>query len=108
MANSRLDDTSAARVLAALGSAVRLRVYKALLRVGPEGTNVTDLQREVGMAPSTLAHHLSTLAEAGVVLQEKRGRELICSARVEEIRKVSGYLMDECCAGARAARCKAA
>jgi len=95
-------------MLAALGSEIRLSVYKELLRAGPDGVNVSDLQRALGVPASTLAHHLSTLTDAGLVGQERRGRELICTARYEEIRKVSAYLMAECCADTRKLHRKAA
>lgn len=95
-------------MMAALGSEIRLSVYKELLRAGPDGVNVSDLQRALGVPASTLAHHLSTLTDAGLVGQERRGRELICTARYEEIRKVSAYLMAECCADARKLHRKAA
>jgi ArsR family transcriptional regulator len=101
MPTPSLDEAAAARMLAALGSVVRLRVYKVLLRAGPEGLNVSDLQRETAMPASTLAHHLATLVEAGLVEQERRGRERVCTARYDEIRKASAYLMAECCASAR-------
>lgn len=92
-------EETAARMLAALGSAVRLRLFKVLLRAGREGMNVSDLQRELGIPASTLAHHLATIADAGLIAQERRGRELICTARYDEVRKVSTYLMAECCVG---------
>ena len=95
-------------MMAALGSEIRLSVYKELLRAGPDGVNVSDLQRALGVPASTLAHHLSTLTDAGLVGQERRGRELICTARYEEIRKVSAYLMAECCADTRKLHRKAA
>lgn len=108
MPAAKLNETDAARVLSALGSPVRLRVYKALLRAGPEGTNLTELQRALGMPATTLTHHLAKLLEAGIVGQEKRGRELISSASFKRIRAVSGYLLAECCADARSRSCRAA
>ena len=108
MATKTISKAEAARMLAALGSEIRLSVYKELLRAGPDGVNVSDLQRALGVPASTLAHHLSTLTDAGLVGQERRGRELICTARYEEIRKVSAYLMAECCADTRKLHRKAA
>lgn len=95
-------------MLSALGSPVRLRVFKALVRAGDEGVNVTELQRGVGIPPSTLAHHLSTLVDAGLVGQERRGRELICTARYAEMRRLGEYLVAECCTGARHPKRRAA
>ncbi|MDH4189521.1 MAG: metalloregulator ArsR/SmtB family transcription factor [Betaproteobacteria bacterium] len=96
-----MDESGAAAMLGALGSTVRLRVYKSLLRAGARGMNVSDLQAELGMPPSTLAHHLGTLVGARLVGQERRGRELICTACYDEIRKLSNFLKAECCANTR-------
>lgn len=108
MRRSAIDESAAATMLSALGSPVRLRVFKALVRAGDEGTNVTALQRALGIPPSTLAHHLSMLVDAGLVGQERRGRELICTARYADMRRLSEYLVAECCAGARDAKRRAA
>lgn len=51
------------------------------------------------MPASTLAHHLAALVNAGVVKQEKRGREVICSADYTAIKGVAVYLTEACCAG---------
>lgn len=104
MKSASIGELAAANMLGALGSPVRLRVYKALLRAGAQGMNVSDLQLELGIPASTLAHHLGTLVEADLVGQQKLGRKLICTARYEEIRRLSAFLMAECCSGARRAK----
>lgn len=106
MGNSKLNDESVARMLAALGSTARLRMYKALVRAGREGMNVSDLQRELGMPASTHTHHLATLVNAGLIAQERRGRELICTTRYDQIDRISAYLMAECCAAQGSASCR--
>lgn len=108
MNQPRLDEISAAGMLAALGSPARLRVYRALIRAGEAGINLTELQREVGIPASTLAHHLGTLVDSGLVARERRGRELLCTARYDQVRRVSEFLLAECCAGASAPRGRAA
>ena len=97
-----LAEDRAAAMLAALGSAVRLRVYRLLLRAGRGGLSVTALQRSSGIPASTLNHHLSALAGAGLVAQEKVGRELICRAEYSDIQRLSAFLLQECCADAPA------
>ena len=97
-----LAESRAAAMLAALGSAVRLKVYRLLLRAGTEGLSVTSLQRSSGIPASTLNHHLSALAGAGLVAQERAGRKLICRAEYSDIRRLSAFLLQECCADAPA------
>jgi DNA-binding transcriptional ArsR family regulator len=53
----------------------------------------------LNLAPSTLAHHLSTLVAAGLVLQERQGREVFNRVDFPAMRGVLDYLTAECCAG---------
>ena len=89
----------AADALAAFGSRTRLRVFKALVRAGRDGANVGTLQKHLGVPPTTLAHHLATLTETGLLLQERRGREVICTANYNALNDVLEYVRAECCAG---------
>lgn len=92
-------EQNAADALAALGNRTRLRIFKLLVRAGPEGANVSTLQRLVGIPPTTLAHHLASLAHEKLVRQERRGREVICTADYKALFAVLEYVKDECCAG---------
>ena len=98
-----LTDSHAAPMLAALGSEVRLDLFRQLLRAGHEGLSVTGLQRMTGIPPSTLGHHVSALVSVGLVSQERQGRELICRAEYADIRRLSAFLLSECCADANCA-----
>lgn len=100
-AKRRPSEKQAARGLGALGSPTRLRVYRLLVKAGPDGLNVGDLQRTTGVPASTLAHHLSTLARAGLVAQERRGREVISTVSFPAMFALVSYLTDECCEGIR-------
>lgn len=94
-------ERQAADSLAALGNRTRLRLYRLLVRAGGDGLNVGDLQRLLEVPPSTLAHHLATLARAGLVTQERRGREVISRADYPAMRALVGYLTEQCCTGVR-------
>lgn len=92
-------EQQAADALAALGNRTRLRIFKALVRAGRDGANVGAIQRLLGVPATTLAHHLNTLARAGLVAQERRRREVICTARFKAVNDVLAYVKAECCAG---------
>jgi DNA-binding transcriptional ArsR family regulator len=94
-----LAEQNAANALAALGNRTRLRVFKLLVRAGREGTNVGTLQKHLGIPATTLAHHLATLTHAGLMEQERRGREVICTANYRAVSDVLAYVKAECCAG---------
>jgi ArsR family transcriptional regulator len=90
----------AARQLESLGSPVRLKIYRALVRAGEDGLACGVLQEKVGLAASTLSHHIRHLREAGLVSQERQATTLICRANYPAMTRLIGYLVDECCADA--------
>lgn len=96
-----MDEERAAGALAALGNRTRLRLYRLLVRAGEDGLNVGELQRLLDVPASTLAHHLAALARAGLVLQERRGREVVSRADYATMNALVGYLTDQCCQGVR-------
>jgi ArsR family transcriptional regulator, arsenate/arsenite/antimonite-responsive transcriptional repressor len=93
-----------ARALAALGHDARLSIFRLLVKAGKEGLRVSDIGEHLGLAPSTLAHHLSTLVDAGLVLQEKHGREVYNMVDYPAMRRTVDFLTSECCAGVSAER----
>jgi ArsR family transcriptional regulator len=90
----------AARQLEALGNPTRLRVYRSLVRAGDAGLPVGQLQRKLGLAASTLSHHLHRLILTGLVSQERQVTTLICRANYPTMNRLMGFLVDECCAAA--------
>jgi DNA-binding transcriptional ArsR family regulator len=98
-APKRLNESQAAEGFSALGNRARLRLLRLLVRAGTEGLTVSDIGRLMHMPASTLAHHLAALVRAGLVTQERRGREVICTADYAAIRGAANYLTEQCCAG---------
>lgn len=88
-----------ARALAALGHDARLTIFRLLVKAGEHGLRVSDIGDHLGFAPSTLAHHLSTLVDAGLVLQDRQGREVFNRVNYPAMRQVVGFLTAECCSG---------
>jgi DNA-binding transcriptional ArsR family regulator len=91
--------SSTARALAALGHDARLSIFRLLVKAGDEGLRVGDIGHHLGLAPSTLAHHLSTLTAAGLVVQEKQGREVFNRADYPAMQQILDFLTSECCSG---------
>lgn len=89
----------AAQCLSELGNLTRLDIYRLLVRAGPEGINISDIQTRLGVPASTLAFHLGGLVRAGLVSQRKVGREVICRARYQQLTAVMEFLREECCKG---------
>jgi ArsR family transcriptional regulator len=75
----------------ALADPVRLRLL-SLIAAAPEGTACScDLEEPVGKSQPTVSHHLSVLADAGLITKEKLGRWVNCTvvpARLAQLREV--------------------
>ena len=98
-----MDDTArVARALAALGHEVRLNIYRLLVRAGEDGLNVGAIGAHVGLPASTLAHHLTALVEAGLVVQERQGRSVINRVDYRAMNATVAFLTEKCCVGVAA------
>ena len=93
-----MDIEIASRQLESLGSTTRLQIYRTLVRAGQSGLSVGTLQDRMGMAASTLSHHIKRLVDTGLVSQERVATTLICRAEYPAMRGLIGFLSDECCA----------
>jgi DNA-binding transcriptional ArsR family regulator len=89
----------AAQCLAELGNLTRLDIFRLLVRAGPPGLNITDIQTRLDIPASTLAFHLRGLVGAGLVAQEKTGRSVICRAQYQRVDAVIEFLREHCCEG---------
>lgn len=88
----------AALQLEALGNPTRLDIYRTLVRAGHSGLAVGQVQERLGLAASTLSHHLKRLIDQGLIRQERAGTSLICHAVYPAMEALLGFLADECCA----------
>ncbi|HEY0822526.1 MAG TPA: helix-turn-helix domain-containing protein [Ramlibacter sp.] len=95
-----MEETHAVAALAALAQPVRLRVYRALVGAGPEGMTPGGLCAVLDVAASTLSFHLKELMHAGLVQQERDGRNLIYRPALERMSELMDYLAAHCCLGA--------
>ena len=83
-----LDDSAATELAAAfkaLADPVRLRLL-SLIAAAPSGAACScDLEEPVGKSQPTVSHHLSILADAGLITKEKVGRWVMCSVVPERL-----------------------
>ncbi|MEX3014120.1 ArsR/SmtB family transcription factor [Gymnodinialimonas hymeniacidonis] len=82
---------------AALGSEVRLAIVMRLVRAEPNGMATGKLGDAVGLSGSVLTHHLKHLKVAGLVFEERRGRQIILHADTKLIADLSDFMLAECC-----------
>jgi DNA-binding transcriptional ArsR family regulator len=87
----------AAKGFDAVGAPARVEVLLTLVRAGPDGLLIGELQRRLEIPASTLAHHLRILHNAGLISQERQGRTTTCRPNFAAIEDLAAFLMKECC-----------
>jgi DNA-binding transcriptional ArsR family regulator len=92
-----MKETAALRSLSALAQANRLRAFRALVVAGHAGATPGVLARRMKCSPATLSFHLKELANAGLISQERSGRNLIYRADFARMSELLAYLTENCC-----------
>ncbi|MEO0728843.1 MAG: metalloregulator ArsR/SmtB family transcription factor [Pseudomonadota bacterium] len=101
--SSSIDLEEAARGFAAIGSEPRLDVLLALVRAGPAGLSVGEIQARLDIPASTLAHHLKFLAAADLIEQRRKGRTVLNRAAYAHLEALAAFLLRECCSDSETA-----
>jgi len=86
-----------ADMFAAMGAEPRLRILRALLAAHPDGMVVGEIQSELGIAASTLSHHLDKLKNEDLVVVRRESTFLRYSANAAALEELLGFLYAECC-----------
>ena len=90
---------TAASIFECLSSAIRLDVFRLLVRHAPHGLVAGEISTTLGIPPTNMSFHLKTLAHAGLVTVEQEGRFLRYRANTALMFSVIGYLSEQCCGG---------
>jgi DNA-binding transcriptional ArsR family regulator len=96
-ANADAELVRYADMLAALGTETRLRIVRLLLSAHPQGMVVGEIGAELGIAPSTLSHHLDKLKNEDLVQMRRESTFLRYTANTKVLREVLACLYAECC-----------
>ena len=82
--------TESAPVFAALGDATRLRLVARLCAEGP--LSIARLSEGAGITRQAVTKHLETLAEAGLLRQNRSGRERIWELEPKRLETAQRWL----------------
>ncbi|NNH68805.1 winged helix-turn-helix transcriptional regulator [Nocardia uniformis] len=100
VATGPIDDAAALEValrLKAIADPARVKLMSLLL-TDPAGELTTgDLARTVGLAESTVSHHLGQLKKAGLIESERRGMNIYHRARRDALAALCLVLDPNCC-----------
>lgn len=86
--------------LGALAHPTRLALFRLLaVSEEAEGLAAGDIAARLGIAPSTLSHHLATLERPGLIRCTRQQRHLLYAVNPPVIRSLVTFLTDQCCGG---------
>jgi DNA-binding transcriptional ArsR family regulator len=94
-----MEEQQIVKALAALAQVARLQVFRTLVVAGPLGLTPSALAQALELPASTLSFHLKELLNAGLVSQERDGRNLIYRAAFAQMNELLAYLSANCCQG---------
>ena len=94
-----MEEQSVLKALTALSQAHRLRVFRALVVAGQAGLTPGQIADAQQIPAATLSFHLKELVQAGLLTQERQGRNLIYRADFAQMNALLAFLTENCCQG---------
>jgi ArsR family transcriptional regulator len=94
-----MNTSDAVNSLAALAQDTRLGIFRLLVRYAPEGLPAGAIARRLKLPGPTLSFHLNVLAAADLVAPHKKGRSISYSANLDNVNRLTDFLMENCCGG---------
>ena len=85
--------------LTALAHEQRLRIFRLLVRQGPNGMPAGEIADAVGATPTAASFHLKELDRAGLIHATREGRYVRYAVHVEGMRQLLDFLTEDCCQG---------
>lgn len=92
-----MEEKTIVKVLSALAQPNRLQVFRSLVIAGRQGATPGRLGEDLGVPRATLSFHLKELMAAGLINQERHGRNLIYRVDFAQMSGALSYLSENCC-----------
>ena len=100
--NKNMEEKHVVKALAAMAQPNRLQVFRSLVVAGKQGATPGQLAESLGLPNATLSFHLKELMGAGLISQQRSGRNLIYRVEFDQMNGLLAYLTENCCQGADA------
>jgi len=84
-------------VFDALSQETRLKVFRMLVEVGPQGLAAGELSERLETPQNTMSFHLNHLSNAGIITSRREGRSIIYTANFEITRDLVRFIVKDCC-----------
>lgn len=76
-------------------------MFRLLVQQGPGGLTAGEIAERVGVPASSLSLHLAHLERADMLRSWRVRRNVMYAMSIEGLRRLLGFLIDECCQGHR-------
>jgi DNA-binding transcriptional ArsR family regulator len=94
-----MEERNAIEALGGLAQEHRLRVFRLLVREGPDGLPAGQIAERLGVPASTMSSHLAQLERAGLLRARRDQRRIIYAVHLEGVRRLLAFLIEDCCQG---------
>ena len=94
-----METDHAVLVFSALSQPTRLEVFRLLIENEPAGLPAGEVARRMAVPHNTMSTHLAILTRAGLITAERQSRSIVYRARLDAVRELAGYLVQDCCGG---------
>lgn len=94
-----MDEKDAQAAFAALAQPTRLKAFRKLVAVHPDGLPAGEIATFCAVPHNTMSTHLAALARAGLITFARDGRVVTYHADLDGLRGVIDFLMNDCCGG---------
>jgi ArsR family transcriptional regulator, arsenate/arsenite/antimonite-responsive transcriptional repressor len=94
-----MNEKSATLVLAALAHEQRLRIFRILVKQGPNGMPAGEIAEAIGASPTAASFHLKELDRAGLLHPTRDGRYIRYAVHIDGMRQLLEFLTEDCCQG---------
>ncbi|WP_378949469.1 ArsR/SmtB family transcription factor [Paracoccus sp. R86501] len=89
----------ALNALSALSHDLRLDIFRLLIKAGPLGMAAGQIADRLEVRSNTLSNNLTILTSADLIRSNREGRSIRYFARMETMRGLLAFLMEDCCGG---------
>ena len=74
-------------------------IHRGHMAMASSAVQGYGLDRLLLVPASTLSHHIAALVKADLLLQDRRGRKVICMANYTAMNGLVAYMTEPCCTG---------
>lgn len=94
-----METNHALATLSALAHDTRLAAFRLLVKAGPGGMIAGEIAAALDLRANTASNTLNILSAAGLIRSTREGRAIRYFARIEAMRDLLAFLMEDCCGG---------